>query len=236
MFCGQCGNNMSDSAKFCTKCGWKAPVNSSAEAPVSTTTEVKSEVKVQENQTTEKPKKKSKLWLWILLFVLVIGVGAAGTVWYLDIMESEEDEDEDEDEGKDDEDSDDEDDEDSESGYSEYVKKSKTTADASLIGDTMNAFEVLAADPAISWRTDEVVYVKFTTDGIVYGSDNEEVISNAKKIMGDDVAVQVWDGLEMWVKKDSQGRCLFSTSRDYDEMAEISPALANRFSMTSIEP
>ena len=250
MFCGQCGNNVSDSAKFCPKCGWKvqggnntptpsfdqqgmkklAQGNAVNIAPVASATAV---------AATEKAKKKSKLWLWLLLIVLVLGLGAGGTWAYFTYFASEE-------EGEDEED--DRDDEDDDEGYGnsqepgglagayiEYVEKSQTTVDMSLIWNAMNALEILAADPSIAWNG-EVVYVKFTADGMECGSENETVISEMKAIMGGDNAVVQWKGFELWAKKEESGRVSFATSWDYDEMAYISPSFADRFSMTSVEP
>ena len=225
MFCRQCGNQLSDGAKFCAKCGYK----------------------VQETVAEEKPKKKSKVWLWILLIILVLGLGATATVLYLRYAESiEEDDDEDADEDDADEDDSDEDedkdkdsdsdDEDSIGVYDEYVEKSEKTATMQMIGTTMDVLEILAADPALEWEIGEVVYVRFTADGNEYGSDTEEIVSEIKAILGEDMVVKTWYGFEIWAKKTENGWVEFATSWDYDEMAEISPEFANRFSMTSVEP
>ena len=67
MFCTQCGNKLSDGAKFCAKCGHKVQEEIPAEVAGSNTTNAP-EIKKQETVVEEQPKKKSKLWLWILLF------------------------------------------------------------------------------------------------------------------------------------------------------------------------
>ncbi len=245
MFCGQCGNKMSDTAKFCTKCGWKAGGEVKTDTTPGNAVISVPEAKAQENGDSNAPKKKSNLWFWILLIILVLGLGATATVLYLEYTESEEDEDDedrdDEDEDRD-KDDDEEDDDDSSDGgglagaYGEYVEKSEIVLTVQMIGSTMDALTILAVDPEIPWEIGEVVYVKFTADGIVYGSDNDAVISNMRSIMGDNTAVKQWSGFEIWAKKDSTGWIEFATSWDYDEMAEISPSFADRFSMTSVEP
>lgn len=241
MFCGQCGNKISDSAKFCTKCGWKVETVAESEGNIANIADTP-EVKVQEPETSDKPKKKSKLWLWILLIVLVLGLGATAAVLYFNNEESvEEDEDDDDDrdeeEDEDDEDRDlDSDDEDSLGGYGKYVDKSEKTATVQMIWSTMDALEILAVDPEMDWEIGEVVYVKFTEDGMECGSGKEEIISQLKAIMGDNVLVKQWFGFELWAKKTENGWVEFATSWDYDEMAEINPSFADRFSMTSVEP
>lgn len=231
MFCGQCGNKMSDTAKFCTKCGWKAGGEVKTDTTPRNAVISVPEAKAQETGDSNAPKKKSNLWFWILLIILVLGLGATATVLYLEYTESEEDED--------DEDRDDEDEDDVgglTASYNKYVEKSEIVLTVQMIGSTMDALTILAVDPEIPWEIGEVVYVKFTADGIVYGSDNDAVISNMKSIMGDNTAVKQWSGFEIWAKKDSTGWIEFATSWDYDEMAEISPSFADRFSMTSVEP
>jgi hypothetical protein len=243
MFCRQCGNKLSDGAKFCAKCGYKVQEGTHAEVPGNNTTST-SEIKVQETATEDKPKKKSKLWLWILLIVLVLGLGATVAVLYCNYVESvEEDADEDDEKDEDDEDDDkdkdsdsDSDDEDSMGAYGEYVDKSEKTATMQMIGTTMDVLEILAADPAVEWELGEVVYVRFTADGNVYGSDREDIISNMEMILGEDMVVKTWYGFEIWAKKTENGWVEFATSWDYDEMEEISPEFASRFSMTSVQP
>lgn len=236
MFCTQCGNKLSDGAKFCAKCGFKVPEETKSEVMQSTA----SEEKVQETVAEEKPKKKTKAWLWILLIILVLGLGATATVLYLRYAESvEEDEDDEDEEDEDDEDEDkdsDSDDEDSLSGYDKYVDKSEKTATVQMIGTTMDALEVLAVDPVVDWEIGEVVYVRFTVDGNEYGTDKEDIISGMEFMLGEEMVVKTWYGFEIWAKKTENGWVEFATSWDYDEMAEISPAFANRFSMTSVQP
>ncbi len=283
MFCGQCGNNISDGAKFCNQCGWKVPEVSGMPAKnrklkgsmsatsgnntvygngiMQQTTEqqegqsgVTNSAPVAANVTeanitaqsvaqtgtvvpvVKPPKKTKRVWIWILLIVLVLGLGATATVLYIKYADSAEDEDDDRDSDKDDDEDDDGDDDgDSPKGpYGEYVSKSKRAADAQLIGGTLNALEVIACDPSISWGEDEIIYVKFTTEGSVYGSDNEEVISALNDIMGSNTNVSEWGGFELWAKK-TEYAVEFATSWEYNELAEISPSLANRFSMTSVE-
>lgn len=247
MFCGQCGNKISDNAKFCTKCGCKVETVAEPEANIANipgTSEVKAQKPETSDKPSDKPKKKSKLWLWILLIVLVFGLGATAAVLYINNNESVKDDDEDDDERDDDEDDDEEDDdkdsdsddEDSLGGYGKYVDKSEKTATVQMIWSTMDALEILAADPEMDWEIGEVVYVKFTEDGMECGSGKEEIISQLKAIMGDNVLVKQWFGFELWAKKTENDWVEFATSWDYDEMAEIYPSFADRFSMTSVEP
>lgn len=239
MFCTQCGNKLSDGAKFCAKCGHKVQEEIPAEVAGSNTTNAP-EIKKQETVVEEQPKKKSKLWLWILLIVLVFGLGATAAVWYCNYVESVEEED---DEDEDDRDSDEDEDEDSDSeeddsmgAYDKYVDKSEKASTVQIIQNTMDVLEILAMDPALDWEIGEVVYVKFTADGNEYGSDKEEIISGIEAILGDDMVVKTWYGFELWAKKTENGWVEFATSWDHDEMAEISPDFANRFSMTSVQP
>lgn len=223
MFCGQCGNNVSDSAKFCSKCGWKV---STGQQNVQMNVENNAPVAVA--PTEEKPKKKSKLWLWIILIVLVLGLGAGGTWAYFTYFASEDE--------KGDEDEDDEDDD--KDKKSKKPSKKDKMADCSNIGSVLDTIEIVACDPSIAWR-DEIVYVQFTSDGAFYGSDCTEVVTVMNNIVpAVDVCVSAWaDGFEMWAKKDtSTGLIYFSTSWDYDEMADISPNFAERFDITSVEP
>lgn len=244
MFCSQCGNKLSEGAKFCAKCGSKVQAETPAQVPVNNITPT-SEEKVQETVAEGKPKKKSKLWLWILLIILVLGLGATATVLYLRYVESvEEDEDDEDEEDEDDEDEDDEDDDkdsdsdddDSLGQLGKYVDNSKKATTVQIIGNTMDLLEVLAVDPAVDWENGEVVYVRFTAEGNEYGADKEAIVSDMKAIIGEDLVVQTWYGFEIWAKKGENGWVEFATSWDYDEMAEISPAFANRFSMTSVQP
>lgn len=243
MFCGQCGNKMADGARFCTQCGWKVAEEASSEVVANTSNAP--EKKAQEKVAEDKPKKKSKLWLWILIIVLVLGLGTTATVLFFNNAESVEDDD-DEDKGSDDEDKDskdedeeedgESDDEDSVSGYAEYVDESEKVATVQMIASTMDVLEILAVDPMITWEIGEVVYVKFTEDGIEYGTDNEDIISNMKMILGDNINIKNWYGFEIWAKKDENGWIEFATSWTYDEMAEISLEFAHRFDITSVEP
>ena len=239
MFCSQCGNKLSEGAKFCAKCGHKVQEEIPAEVAGSNTTNAP-EIKKQETVVEEQPKKKSKLWLWILLIVLVLGLGATAAVWYCNYVESVEEED---DEDEDDRDSDEDEDEDSDSeeddsmgAYDKYVDKSEKASTVQIIQNTMDVLEILAVDPALDWEIGEVVYVRFTAEGNEYGADKEAIVSDMKAIIGEDLVVQTWYGFEIWAKKGENGWVEFATSWDYDEMAEISPAFANRFSMTSVQP
>lgn len=89
MFCKKCGNKLSDSAKFCTRCGaetsWmtRMQVNQPDEMPDSSHVVVQQTVKQMgqpdvyiherfENWgTTEEDDEKGKLWLWIIMGIIV---------------------------------------------------------------------------------------------------------------------------------------------------------------------
>ena len=48
--------------------------------------------------------------------------------------------------------------------YLQYVEKSKKTKDCSAIGSIMDAIEIVAADPAITWGNEALIVEVDTTD------------------------------------------------------------------------
>lgn len=234
MFCGQCGNQISDTAKFCNKCGWKIPQNENAGEVVVTAPEAETKEAVEAKETKRKSKKGL---VWLIIVLLILALGGTATVLYLKYAESveEEDEDSDDEEESDDEDSDDED---SPEEEEEQVSSKKKANDASMIGSTMDVLEVVACDPALYWATGEVIYVKFTSNGAEYGSNNSEVVEEMESILPSDIVrVSAWaDGFELWGKKTEYGYVEFATSFTFEEIEEVSADLAYRFYMTSVEP
>lgn len=117
------------------------------------------------------------------------------------------------------------------------AEESRKAADASLIDNLMNALEVTAADPEISWGSDQVFYVKLTASGAVYQCDSAEALDYVEMIMPATtmVIMSEWaDGFEMWGKKNENSVITFSTSWDKEKIEEVSPGLAKRFYETSV--
>ncbi|MGN0413405.1 MAG: zinc-ribbon domain-containing protein [Lachnospiraceae bacterium] len=63
MFCKKCGNKLSDSAKFCTKCG---AVTSRMSQP-----DVYIHERFENWGMTEEDDEKGKLWIWIIMGIIV---------------------------------------------------------------------------------------------------------------------------------------------------------------------
>lgn len=121
----------------------------------------------------------------------------------------------------------------------EQLDNTNDAVDAMTIGNIMNSLEAVASDPMIPWEEDEVFYVKVSLTGADYKCDNEEVLASMETLMPKQVGYvsETANGLELWAEKNAaSGAVTFSTSWDYDTIAEFSPSLAKRFSETSVKP
>ena len=66
MFCRNCGNQVDENKKFCTKCGAMQEITSAAKSPE------------KDTEKPPKPPKKKKAWLVVLIIIIVIALGVGG--------------------------------------------------------------------------------------------------------------------------------------------------------------
>ena len=126
--------------------------------------------------------------------------------------------------------------------YLQYVEKSKKTKDCGTIGSVMDAFEIVAADPAVDW-TAEVGYTVTIETGNAstsYGSGDvatalDKIVPAAKTKLGSSwakvqfEAVKNSDGIVKFEMKSGLKNATASAADAEAEIAEISPALEARF-------
>lgn len=116
--------------------------------------------------------------------------------------------------------------------YLQYVEKSKKTSDASAVGSVMDAVEIIAADPAVSWGTSDTLKVTFSDDGCKYTGLDSDALAQLKSIVpeSDCKLTGAWTGsFDFEAKKDSSGNVTFTGSIDEDEVSAISSKLAGRY-------
>lgn len=255
MFCRQCGNQIAEGAKFCNQCGCKVEVDVSVQpvnVPINNQQEIKETIQVNEqSQAVTMPtetvvnkvenvqvapvavKKKSKAWIvWLLVVILILGLGATATVLFFKYMEYVEESDEDEDSEQD------EDEEEDDEDATKTVSKKQKDRDIACINSVMDAIVVISYDPAIDWKSNAIVYVRFTDEGAVYGCNNQEVIDTLETIVPcGDAKVSAWtNGMEIWAKKEPNGNVSFATSMDLNEIAKVSEGMSRRFTLEVTEP
>lgn len=127
--------------------------------------------------------------------------------------------------------------------YLKYVESSKKTADCSAIGSVLDAFEVVAIDPATKWKStagaDNDYKIVVTATGVrIDGSDTANVDNVRAQIaeIADLSSIDLqgkWadDTYDIMVEKDSNGKVTFKITNDSGtraEMVTVSPVLANR--------
>lgn len=127
--------------------------------------------------------------------------------------------------------------------YLQYVEKSKKTSDCSAIGSVMDAIEIVAADPAISWSSGSTgaISVSIQPTGsataTTYGSGTVST-EIAKIVPVSDVAITSgWGAIGFTATKQTNGTVQFNSltitnkenTNAIDDIKAISPALANRF-------
>lgn len=83
MYCGRCGQQLSEDSKFCPKCGWKVDrSDNDTEGSERTGKEIKADTNTDGDTEQKTGKKKKKKWPWIAAFVILIA--AAGiTAFFL---------------------------------------------------------------------------------------------------------------------------------------------------------
>ena len=119
--------------------------------------------------------------------------------------------------------------------YLQYVEKSKKTKDCSAIGSVMDAIEIVAADPAITWGS-EAFNVKVEESGATYSNNTtvknavEEIVKAANvKITGTWLAT---NQIEFKAERDTNGNVVFTVTGSgiqKSDIAKISQSLEARF-------
>ncbi len=120
--------------------------------------------------------------------------------------------------------------------YLQYVEKSKKTKDCSAIGSIMDAIEIVAADPAITWGSEALV-VEVTTANADYTNNPDVEVAVEKIVKAANVAITgTWDGgsqIKFQADRDSDGNVVFSidTSSNIQkaDIQSISQSLEARF-------
>lgn len=120
--------------------------------------------------------------------------------------------------------------------YLQYVEKSKKTKDCSAIGSVMDAIEIVAADPAITWGN-EALNVKVETTGADYSNNAtvEAAVENIVKAANVKIT-GTWDAtpnqIEFTASRDTNGNVVFNITGsgiDKTDINAISQSLEARF-------
>lgn len=83
MYCGKCGQQLSEKAKFCPKCGWKVEQTASADGKQEIAGK-ETEQQGKYDNTRQKPeRRKRKKWPWILAGVILIAAAGIAAVFLL---------------------------------------------------------------------------------------------------------------------------------------------------------
>lgn len=117
--------------------------------------------------------------------------------------------------------------------YLQYVEKSKRTSDCSAIGSIMDAMEILAADPAVTWSKDQTATAAISaTADVTYGGTATNIGTKLNEIVPKEDAriTGSWSDITVTGTKTSTGTVNFTISGTITkpEIQKISPALANR--------
>jgi Tfp pilus assembly protein PilE len=119
--------------------------------------------------------------------------------------------------------------------YLQYVEKSKKTADCTTIGSIMDAIEVVAADPAITWASGASAKISVTVNaaGGSVSTISGGPASHVEKIVDMKGAAMTsgWGTFTFEATKDTNGFVEFkiTSSQTKTEIGNVSKALANRF-------
>ncbi len=118
--------------------------------------------------------------------------------------------------------------------YLQYVEKSKKTADCTTIGSIMDAIEVVAADPAITWAagSSNAISVTVNVSGTASTISGGPATDVAKIVdMAGAQMTSGWGAFSFSATKDTNGFVEFTISSgpSKTDIETISKALANRF-------
>jgi prepilin-type N-terminal cleavage/methylation domain-containing protein len=122
--------------------------------------------------------------------------------------------------------------------YLQYVEKSKKTKDCGTIGSVMDAIEIVAADPAVTWTagTGYTFTINTGTTAATYGGFATEIgaiVPANKTVLGSS-----WAAVSFEATKGNNGVVTFTNLSGLDaatpanaaaEIQKISPALEARF-------
>ncbi len=124
--------------------------------------------------------------------------------------------------------------------YLQYVEKSKKTTDASAIGSVLDAFEIVAADPAVNWAATDAAK-SVTISNTAFNPNGDAVLVAVDNIVDfDDVLITgSWSSITFTAKKNTNGTVVFTiagtstikknSGDDGVRLDKISAPLANRF-------
>ncbi|MBQ7775740.1 MAG: prepilin-type N-terminal cleavage/methylation domain-containing protein [Lachnospiraceae bacterium] len=122
--------------------------------------------------------------------------------------------------------------------YLQYVEKSKKTKDCSAVGSIMDAMEIVASDPAVTWPTGESLTVTVTAANATYAGDVDgSAVEDKLTAIVDPANTQLtgsWAQISFEGVKNANGTVDFTnettvnTQMTNDAIGEISPALEAR--------
>ena len=120
--------------------------------------------------------------------------------------------------------------------YLQYVEKSKKTKDCSAIGSIMDAIEIVAADPAITWGN-EALNVSVTTNTASYSNNTTVATAVEKIVKASTVKITgTWaatNQIDFSAARDTEGNVTFTMSASSGItkalIADISQSLEARF-------
>jgi type IV pilus assembly protein PilA len=123
--------------------------------------------------------------------------------------------------------------------YLQYVEKSKKTKDCGAVGSIMDACEIVAGDPAITWDKNEAITISVDSDDATYtpGAVDAAVTTKLDEIVAESKTKLAgsWGTITFTATKEANGTVVFSnTTTGTDaminsEIAKISPELEARF-------
>lgn len=124
--------------------------------------------------------------------------------------------------------------------YLQYVEKSKKTTDCSAIGSVLDAFEIVAADPAITWTAGTGKTINITQSTAVAPGTDVVLVAVDNIVDFDKVLLTgSWSNLKFTATKtangtvtfviDSTGSSIKKSGTSGSSLDEISKPLSNRF-------
>lgn len=118
--------------------------------------------------------------------------------------------------------------------YLQYVEKSKKTKDCSAVGSIMDAAEIVAADPAITWEAKAELQVTVGADGAKYSGAGDKVVAQMQSIVAESDAqiTGSWSSITFEAQKQDNGTVKFkhlSGDMTVEAIEAVTPSLAVRF-------